>query len=61
MSPQGFFHDMVGLGEHTPFECIGQVEESRLALALCRLAPLLPTPPDPERRLDAGAGAVTPA
>ncbi len=31
----GFFHDMVGLGEHTPFECIGQVEESRLALAVC--------------------------
>lgn len=29
------FHDMVGLGEHTPFECIGHLEESRLALALC--------------------------
>ncbi|MEZ4302390.1 MAG: hypothetical protein R3B70_46110 [Polyangiaceae bacterium] len=32
----GFFHDMLGLGEHTPFECIGQVEESRLALSLCK-------------------------
>jgi hypothetical protein len=31
----GFFEDMVGLGEHTPFECIGQIEESRLALSLC--------------------------
>ncbi len=31
----GFFEDMLGLGEHTPFECIGQVEESRLALSLC--------------------------
>jgi hypothetical protein len=27
---------MAGLGEHTPFECIGQVEESRLALDRCR-------------------------
>lgn len=33
---QGFFHDMMGLGAHTPFECIGQIEESRLALALCK-------------------------
>jgi hypothetical protein len=32
---QEFFQDMVGLGKHTPFECIGQIEESRLALALC--------------------------
>lgn len=31
----GIFRDMMGLGAHTPFECIGQVEESRLALALC--------------------------
>ncbi len=38
---QGFFQDMVGLGEHTPFECIGQVEESRLALALCQARGLL--------------------
>lgn len=38
---QGFFHDMVGLGEHTPFECIGQIEESRLALALCQARGLL--------------------
>ena len=26
---------MLGFGEHTPFECIGQIEESRLALYLC--------------------------
>lgn len=32
---------MLGLGAHTPFECIGQVEESRLALALCRARGLL--------------------
>ncbi len=38
---QGFFRDMMGLGEHTPFECIGQVEESRLALALCQARGLL--------------------
>ncbi len=31
---QAFFRDMAGLGEHTPFECIGQVEETHLALAL---------------------------
>lgn len=37
----GFFRDMMGLGEHTPFECIGQIEESRLALALCRARGLL--------------------
>lgn len=38
---EGFFRDMVGLGAHTPFECIGQVEESRLALALCAARGLL--------------------
>ena len=38
---QGFFRDMVGLGEHTPFECIGQVDESRLALHLCGARGLL--------------------
>jgi hypothetical protein len=27
---------MAGLGVHTPFECIGQVDETRLALELCR-------------------------
>jgi hypothetical protein len=32
---QGYFQDMVGLGEHTPFECVGQMEESRLGLILC--------------------------
>jgi UDP-N-acetyl-alpha-D-muramoyl-L-alanyl-L-glutamate epimerase len=35
------FRQMVGLGEHTPFECIGAVEESRLALALCSARRLL--------------------
>lgn len=38
---QGFFNDMMGLGAHTPFECIGQIEESRLALLLCRARGLL--------------------
>lgn len=38
---EGFFHDMMGLGAHTPFECIGQIEESRLALLLCRARGLL--------------------
>lgn len=38
---QGFFRDMMGLGEHTPFECIGQIEESRLALHLCGARGLL--------------------
>jgi hypothetical protein len=27
---------LLGLGEHTPFECIGQAEESRVAWELCR-------------------------
>lgn len=27
---------MIGATDHTPFECIGQVDESRLALELCR-------------------------
>lgn len=30
------FHQMLGLGEHTPFECIGQIPETRLAFELCR-------------------------
>lgn len=38
---EGSFHDMMGLGAHTPFECIGQIEESRLALLLCRARGLL--------------------
>lgn len=38
---RGFFRDMVGLGAHTPFECIGQIDESRLALLLCRARGLL--------------------
>lgn len=29
------FRQMVGLGAHTPFECIGQVEEARVAMRLC--------------------------
>lgn len=33
---QPWFYQMLGLGEHTPFECIGQVEETRLAFELCR-------------------------
>ncbi|MFK8139317.1 MAG: hypothetical protein AB8E15_13235 [Bdellovibrionales bacterium] len=32
---QKFFYDMLGLGEHTPFECIGQEEETILAFYLC--------------------------
>lgn len=36
-----FFHDMMGLGDHTPFECIGQIEENRLALLLCQARGLL--------------------
>ena len=35
------FHDLVGLGLHTPFECVGHVDESRLALSLCRARGLL--------------------
>lgn len=37
----GFFRDLVGLGAHTPFECVGQVDESRLALRLCHARGLL--------------------
>lgn len=33
---QRWFYQMLGLGEHTPFECIGEVEETRLAFELCR-------------------------
>jgi len=29
------FRQMMGLEEHTPFECIGEIDEARLALALC--------------------------
>ena len=38
---RAFFQDMMGLGVHTPFECIGQIEESRLALSLCGARGLL--------------------
>ena len=30
------FYQMLGLSEHTPFECIGQISETRLAFELCR-------------------------
>jgi hypothetical protein len=30
------YRQMLGLEEHTPFECIGQVPEARLAFELCR-------------------------
>lgn len=33
---QQWFRQMLGLGEHTPFECIGEVAEARLAFELCR-------------------------
>ncbi|MEZ4734816.1 MAG: hypothetical protein R3E79_47595 [Caldilineaceae bacterium] len=33
---QLWFQQMLGLAEHTPFECIGQIEEARLAFELCR-------------------------
>lgn len=33
---QLWFQQMLGLTEHTPFECIGQIEEARLAFELCR-------------------------
>jgi UDP-N-acetyl-alpha-D-muramoyl-L-alanyl-L-glutamate epimerase len=31
----GHFRAMLGLEAHTPFECIGEVDETRLAFALC--------------------------
>ncbi len=34
---QTAFQQMLGFGEHTPFECIGQIEECRLALHICYL------------------------
>lgn len=33
---QAFYQQMLGLADHTPFECIGQIEETRLAFELCR-------------------------
>lgn len=33
---QGHYRQMLGLAEHTPFECIGQIDETRLAFELCR-------------------------
>ena len=32
---QLWFYQMLGLGKHTPFECIGQIKETRLAFELC--------------------------
>ncbi|MEM8637280.1 MAG: hypothetical protein AAGG51_00480 [Cyanobacteria bacterium P01_G01_bin.54] len=29
------FREMIGLAEHTPFECIGEIDESRLAMKTC--------------------------
>ncbi|NEO02239.1 MAG: hypothetical protein F6K50_44835 [Moorea sp. SIO3I7] len=29
------FREMIGLAEHTPFECIGEIDESRLAMKKC--------------------------
>ncbi|AOX03358.1 hypothetical protein BJP34_31460 [Moorena producens PAL-8-15-08-1] len=29
------FREMIGLAEHTPFECIGEIDESRLAMKQC--------------------------
>lgn len=33
---QRWYREMLGLAEHTPFECIGQVDEARWAFARCR-------------------------
>ncbi len=33
---QPWFYHMLGLGEHTPFECIGQIQEVQLAFELCK-------------------------
>jgi len=33
---QIWYRQMLGLENHTPFECIGQIHESRLAMELCR-------------------------
>lgn len=30
-----WFRELMGLSEHTPFECVGEIDETRLALALC--------------------------
>ncbi len=37
-SLDGSFEALLGLGEHTPFECIGSAAESRLAALTCRRA-----------------------
>ena len=34
---QTSFQQMLGFSEHTPFECIGQIEECRLAMHICYL------------------------
>jgi UDP-N-acetyl-alpha-D-muramoyl-L-alanyl-L-glutamate epimerase len=34
---QPWFRQLIGLDGHTPFECVGTAEESRLAFELCRL------------------------
>lgn len=31
-----WFRQLMGIGAHKPFECVGEIDESRLAFALCR-------------------------
>ena len=33
---QVFFTQMLGLGDHKPFECVGEIREAQLAFELCR-------------------------
>lgn len=33
---QTWFEQLLGLAEHTPFECVGQPEETKIAFELCR-------------------------
>ena len=54
-----FFRQMLGLEEHTPFECIGTVDEVRLAFELCRRKGLTGQAMDLFRR-DVGAFEVEP-
>lgn len=38
------FHALLGLTDHTPFECVGSADEARLALALAQRRNALPPP-----------------
>jgi hypothetical protein len=55
-----YFRQLLGLAEHTPFECVGSVPESRLALAQAianghpALARYVVEPPDPRPLLVVG-------